>query len=121
MSNCRCSDIENCKRDIRTLNDANNALREYQEQIADIFECLIYLEIDSGQAFDADNMRKLIFAIHTLVNDMRSVRETFRSKIGSRIRELESELSDMEEEDADYHSEEEDDEIFSLPDETTGR
>lgn len=110
MSNCRCSDIENCERDIQTLTDEKNILPGCRVQLLGISKDLGCLGNDSWKAFDGANIQELTAAIRALDNDMESVWETIRSKIDARISELESEKSDMEEEDKDYHSKEETDE-----------
>lgn len=112
MSRCRCSDIDNCKKEISILEDAESEFEGYGGQLEKIAELLERASKHIGMAYDINNRDSFLNDVIGLDRDINEAKEDFQSEIGNRLQELYSELSDMEEEDEDYHSEDDDDDII---------
>ena len=117
MSNCRCDDITKCERKIQKLDNTRHLILRLTSQFESISGWFSCLRVYSSSSYDTVNMSELCTYIQDQDNDLVDVRDDFQEKISAKMQELESDLSDMREEDEDYHSDDDDDEII-LPDGT---
>jgi len=107
---CRCSDIRNCGKDIRKVENA----RKYFEKVCHVNEYKVKthldnLELNHTLCITPDNINVLS---EVMLQSSDACKQEARSLLDDCNRELanlRSELSSMEDEDEDYHDSEDDD------------
>ena len=103
MAKCRCSDIDKCREKIEKLQRVLNRFRN-----VDYYRGLISTEKmeASGKyasSFEGENTGTLCTDTEEIDSDMKSVRMDIGNRICQKISELQSDLSDMKDEDHRYH------------------
>lgn len=107
MSSCRCTDIEQCKKNIEKLELAAEEIDHLATPYVDIADKLDDLVSTALQAYDSNNFDSFSNAAKGLKYDMRDAMDSCQAAIGDAIDKLQLDLANMEKEDEEYHQDEE--------------
>lgn len=106
MSRCRCSDISSTENKIRKLENAKGVARSYNGRIGGRDNNLLQCSSCARQIALSENVASNHSRISTLGNGMNQGASGISGKIGNKLGELRNALSNMRQEDHNYHEEE---------------
>lgn len=105
MSSCSlCDAIDACKKKIKKLNLAANAMNSYGSSLEKIDDNINILIESVNVAYDSANKGEFIGILSRMDDDLHNAREGFLADVEKEISQLRKELKNLEDEDADYHA-----------------
>lgn len=106
MSKCKCTEIEIYEDYIEILTNASTKLDTCSQQSANILRDLISLSAYSALAYDSNQAESVSNVLKELAGDMIAARTKFHQKVLTKKNELENDLVELKEKDAEFHAEE---------------
>lgn len=111
MSSCRCGEIEKYTLYKKTLELYQTEFNACDDMLVNIKDDLTRLKEKVGIAYYASNISSTVNWIGNLDTDMNSVKATYQEKLNTRLEEINSILSHLSAEDAEFHREEEEEKL----------
>lgn len=106
MSSCRCNEIKKYTTYKETLETNMSELQTCDDMLVNISDNLAMLKEKVGVAYYANNISTTVNRIGNLDADMFKLKGRFQGKMNTRMEEIKSILSQLSEEDAEFHEEE---------------